>query len=136
MIARPAVAPLLLAVAIALAYANALTADFQFDDYNVIVNNPAVHSWAGWAGSMPGIRPLLKLSYTLNSTVALGRVGFHLVNLLCHLASTLLAAGLARRLAATSSALAPVADRVALTAGLEAVIRKALTLAAPGAKAS
>ena len=53
-------------VAVLLAYFNALTRVFQFDDYNVIVNNPAVHSLAAWRDSMPGIRPLLKFSYALH----------------------------------------------------------------------
>ena len=57
---------ILLGVACVAAYANALLASFQFDDHNVIVNNPAVHGLAAWWASMPGIRPLLKLSYTLN----------------------------------------------------------------------
>jgi len=64
-------------------YANALTAGFQFDDYNVIVNNPAVHGLGAWLHSMPGIRPLLKLSYSLNWIVG-GAVVFHLVNVLLH----------------------------------------------------
>ena len=55
-------APAILAIAVLLAYFNALGGAFQFDDYNVIVNNPAVHSLAGWVESMPGIRPLLKFS--------------------------------------------------------------------------
>lgn len=74
-----------LLVAVALAYANALTGSFQFDDFNIIVDNPAVHSLSAWWAGMPGIRPLLKLSYTLNWLVDPGPIGFHAVNVLLHL---------------------------------------------------
>ena len=29
-------------------YINAFSGSFQFDDYNVIVFNPVVHSWSAW----------------------------------------------------------------------------------------
>jgi tetratricopeptide (TPR) repeat protein len=74
-----------LLLAVCVSYANALNGAFQFDDYNVIVNEEQVHSWAGWfAGLGSGIRPLLKFSYTLNWTLGAGVVGFHLTNLLIH----------------------------------------------------
>ena len=74
-------------VALTLAvWAFALSGAFQFDDYNVIVNAPAVHGWdalAAQAGS--GIRPVLKASYALSREsymagrpregIAHGRVG-------------------------------------------------------------
>jgi tetratricopeptide (TPR) repeat protein len=69
----------------ALAYLNALVAGFQFDDFNIIVDNPRVHALAAWWQQMPGIRPLLKLSYTLNWISGFGAPGFHAVNLLLHL---------------------------------------------------
>mgnify|MGYP000872395475 CR=1 FL=1 len=37
-----------LVAATLLAYANALTAGFQFDDFHAIVDNPAVHSLQAW----------------------------------------------------------------------------------------
>lgn len=78
-------------------YANALTGVFQFDDYNVIVNNPRVHSWSSWLeGLSLGIRPLLKFSYVLNWTMNTGVVGFHLTNLLIHLANAWLVYRLAQ----------------------------------------
>jgi hypothetical protein len=62
-----------------------LGSPFQFDDYNVIVDEPRVHSWAAWFAALPGgIRPLLKFSYTLNWTMGTGTTGFHLTNLLIH----------------------------------------------------
>ncbi|MHB1115352.1 hypothetical protein [Sideroxydans sp.] len=75
-----------LALAIALAYTNALTGPFQFDDYNVIAHRSGVHSWTAWAAGLGhGIRALLKASYTLDWTLGWGVVGFHLTNLLIHL---------------------------------------------------
>ena len=49
MLRNESTAPAVLAVAVLLAYFNALGGSFQFDDHNVIVNNPAVHSLAGVA---------------------------------------------------------------------------------------
>ncbi len=72
-------------------YLNALRAAFQFDDYNVIVDNPAVHSWAAFlADAAQGVRPVLKLSYTLNWLASPGPAGFHLFNVAVHAANTLL----------------------------------------------
>jgi len=86
LIRDPRAAAALVVVAALAAYANALSASFQFDDFNVIVDNPAVHGLGAWLASMPGIRPLLKLSYTLN-WVAGGVAGFHAVNVLVHAAN-------------------------------------------------
>ncbi|MCF8152412.1 MAG: tetratricopeptide repeat protein [Sulfuritalea sp.] len=78
-----------LTLAVIVSYFNALSGDFQFDDYKVIVNNPSVHSWEAWlAGLGHGIRPLLKFSYTLDWTLGLGVTGFHLTNLIIHLINT------------------------------------------------
>lgn len=86
-------------------YWPATTGPFQFDDYNVIVDNPAIHSLPAWFDSMPGIRPLLKLSYTLNWSLLNGALspqpfGFHLFNIGCHLLSTALVFTLLNRLRA------------------------------------
>jgi hypothetical protein len=90
--------PAVVAVAVLLAYCNALGGAFQFDDYNVIVNNPAVHSLPAWFDSMPGIRPLLKFSYALNWTLHSGPFGFHLFNVLVHAVNTVLLYRLLRAL--------------------------------------
>lgn len=74
----------LLVAAVGATYANALTASFQFDDWNVIVHEPKVHSLAAWWASMPGIRPLLKLTYALNYTISPGPMLFHLENIGIH----------------------------------------------------
>jgi tetratricopeptide (TPR) repeat protein len=93
----PATALLWLTLAVLAGYANALGGAFQFDDYNVIVHETQVHSWSNWlAGLDHGIRPLLKLSYTLNWTMGAGATGFHLANLLIHLANAWLVYQLAQ----------------------------------------
>jgi tetratricopeptide (TPR) repeat protein len=83
-------ASLLFAAALA-AYANAFFGSFQFDDFNVIVHQGAVHSLGAWWDSMPGIRPLLKLSYALSwSAGGGGTHAFHAVNIMLHAANVLL----------------------------------------------
>lgn len=90
----------LLCVAVLLAYLNSLHGAFQFDDFNVIVDNPVVHSLEAWRADLGrGIRPLLKLTYTINWLLGGGQpLGFHVVNLAVHLANTLLVYALARLL--------------------------------------
>jgi len=95
---RAGFAPWVLAVAVAAAYATSFLGDFQFDDLNVIVNEPRVHSLGAWWASMPGVRPILKASYALNWSSGLGLPGFHAVNLAVHVANSLLAWALLRRL--------------------------------------
>lgn len=86
---RQTVALLLLATVAA--YANSLFGPFQFDDFNVIVDFEPVHSWSGWWNNLGhGIRPLLKLSYLGNWLLSPMTFGFHLFNLLVHLAVVLL----------------------------------------------
>jgi tetratricopeptide (TPR) repeat protein len=75
----------------ALAYLPSLAGPFQFDDYNVIVDYPTVHSFgllAERAGA--GVRAVLKASYALNWTVDARPFGFHLVNLLLHATNAVL----------------------------------------------
>jgi len=81
-----------LVAAVLAAYANAFGGSFQFDDFNVIVRQLAVHSLAAWWDSMPGIRPLLKLSYALSWIAGGGSaIAFHAVNVALHAANALLA---------------------------------------------
>jgi len=115
----------LLLAALALAYLPALGSSFQFDDWNVIVRDARVQSLAAWLASMPGIRPLLKLSYALNHELGGGTAGFRAGNVVVHALNTALvvvvlrslglrlaleprAAGLAALVAATFFALHPV----------------------------
>lgn len=90
MLTRPRLALWLLPALVALVYLPSLDFPFQFDDYKVIVDNPAVHSLEAWWGSMPGIRPLLKLSYALNWTLAPSPFAFRLVNVTLHAINALL----------------------------------------------
>lgn len=80
----------LLALMVIGAYAATPFAAFQFDDFNVIVKNTKVHSLQAWWDSLPGLRMLLKLSYTLDWLTGAQAFSFHLSNLLLHLANTLL----------------------------------------------
>ena len=76
---RPALAVAAVASA---AYLPSLAGVFHFDDYNVIVNYPTVHSWqALFERAGGGVRPLLKASYTLNWTLG---GGFSLLNIALH----------------------------------------------------
>jgi hypothetical protein len=85
-------------IAVCAAYFNSFAGDYQFDDYNVIVHDASVASLSGWLQAQPSIRPLLKLTYTLNNISGLGLYGFHVVNLLIHLVSSLLVYAVLRRL--------------------------------------
>ena len=86
--------------ATALAYFTSFSGAFQFDDWNVIVEEPGVASLGAWWRAMPGIRPLLKLSFALDRQLGLGLPALHAVNLAVHLAAALLALALLRRLEA------------------------------------
>ncbi|HQR30427.1 MAG TPA: hypothetical protein PLL32_08455, partial [Anaeromyxobacteraceae bacterium] len=99
--------PLILLAAVATAWATSFAGTFQFDDWNVIVNDPRVASPAAWWRSMPGIRPLLKLTFSVDRASGLGVAGFHAVNLAVHATSSLLVLALLRRVAARTGADAP-----------------------------
>lgn len=120
-----------LLLAIVAAYAAALAAPFHFDDFHVIVDNPRVHGLAAWWASMPGIRPLLKLSYALNWAISPDARGFHAVNLALHAANTLLVWALAgqwlRALAPTLAAPALAGFGVALLFALHPAATEAVT---------
>jgi tetratricopeptide (TPR) repeat protein len=70
------------AVAATAAYLPSLAGVFHFDDYNVIVNYPTVHSWGAlFERAGAGVRPVLKASYALNWTLGFG---FHGLNIALH----------------------------------------------------
>src|SRR5690348_800046 len=50
--AGPAI--IFLVAAVLVAYANAFTASWQFDDFAAIHANPSARSFAGWWSSLPG----------------------------------------------------------------------------------
>jgi tetratricopeptide (TPR) repeat protein len=73
-----------IALFVAAVYLPALTASFQFDDWQVVLGDPRVASFAAWWQSMPGMRALLKLSYALNHELGGGVTAFRAVNILLH----------------------------------------------------
>jgi len=94
---------LLLVGAVVVFYLNSFLGVFQFDDYNVIVDNGGVHTWGAYLAGLPrGIRPLLKFTYTLNWTSGLGLLGFHLVNVGLHAANAVMLFFLASRVGGPS----------------------------------
>jgi len=120
----------LVAAAVASAYATAFSGTFQFDDFAVIVDDPRVASLAAWWRAMPGIRPLLKLTYAANHQSGLGLAGFHAVNVLVHAGAALLALALLRRLerlVAEGPALSPSAAAAALLGALLFALHPAQT---------
>ena len=91
--------PLLLAGVTVLAYLPSLAAPFHFDDYNVIVHYPTVHSWSSlFERAGGGVRAVLKASYTLNWTIDAGPLGFHALNIALHALNTVLLFLIGRRL--------------------------------------
>jgi len=74
----------ILVAAVLLAYANAFDAAYQFDDFTAILANPATQSIAGWWHALPGIRPLLKLSYAITYELGGGVVAIHATNIVIH----------------------------------------------------
>lgn len=94
---RPAA---LLAAAALVAYLPSFGGAFQFDDYNVIVHYPTVHSWGAlFERAGGGVRALLKATYTLNWTLGGGStLGFHLVNVALHALNAVLVFFVGRRL--------------------------------------
>jgi protein O-mannosyl-transferase len=124
-----AIIPLALLLAVLAAYGNALHGAFQFDDYNVIVNSGVVHSWAAWHADVAhGLRPLLKLSYTLNWVYGPDVLGFHLFNIGVHFLNVLLIYALASRLFERSSGNDPQRKRwAALFAALLFAVHPANT---------
>lgn len=104
---NPVFAVVLMLCTVCLTYANAFWGVFQFDDFNVIVNSPRIHSWSAWWLDLQhgGIRPLLKLSYTYDWTMGLGAAGFHFTNAFIHLCNTYLVWLLTRHFIAYHQAL-------------------------------
>jgi hypothetical protein len=111
-------APVFPALMVALVWWPALPASFQFDDWNVIVDNSRVHTLAAWWQSMPGIRPLLKLTYALNASLALDPFGFRLVNVSIHALNASLVWWLLRERGMRAGLPAADAQRAALLAAL------------------
>lgn len=102
-------APLLLAGAVLLAYANSFHGPFVFDDVPAIVENPTLRHPSDLGGLLAppgdeagtvGGRPLVNASLAFN--YALGKLdpwGYHAFNFAVHAAASLLLFGLVRRVA-------------------------------------
>jgi tetratricopeptide (TPR) repeat protein len=118
---------ILVVLFVAIAYANALQASFQFDDWDVIVRDPRVQDMTAWWSSMPGMRPLLKLSYALNHVSGAGVAGFHAVNVAIHAGNGLLILWLVRRFAVQLGEEPPVAGWLALATALIFVLHPVQT---------
>jgi len=116
-----------LVAAVLLAYANAFTAAYQFDDFAAILANPAAQSVAGWWHALPGIRPLLKLGFALTYELGGGAIAVHATNIAIHALNACLLWLLLRR---WLRVLAPSLDRVdpvALFAALLFAVHPAAT---------
>lgn len=94
-----------LIAAICLAYSDSLEGPFIFDDLNAITNNPHIRSILPLTTSMTAQplsvlvgRPVVCLSLAINYAIGgLNPFGYHLFNLLTHIACALLIYGLFRR---------------------------------------
>ena len=106
------------ALAIVLLWAPSLPFSFQFDDWNVIVDEPRVQSWQAWWQSMPGIRPLLKLSYAVNLTFGADPYAFRAANVMIHAINAMLAFRLLRHRGTRIGIAEPAATQAALLAAL------------------
>jgi tetratricopeptide (TPR) repeat protein len=94
---RSRAAIIILVAGVLAAYANAYTAAYQFDDFAAILANPSARSVAGWWSSLPGIRPLLKLSFALTFDLGGGAVAIHATNVVIHGVNAILLWALWRR---------------------------------------
>ncbi|MDP3541278.1 MAG: tetratricopeptide repeat protein, partial [Elusimicrobiota bacterium] len=89
------------ALAAAAAHLPSLGGSFQFDDFNVIVHEPALRSGKALLAALGGgVRPLLKASYALSWALGPGPAGFHAFNIAVHALNAALIYGIGRRLCA------------------------------------
>ncbi|HEY5899756.1 MAG TPA: hypothetical protein VIV54_19475 [Burkholderiales bacterium] len=118
----------LLAALTVVAYLPSLAGPFQFDDYNVIVNYPTVHSWAAlFERAGAGVRALLKASYTLNWTLSPDPLGFHLVNVALHALNAVLLFHVGKRIRGQGTNSEAVAFVAALLFALHPMQTEAVT---------
>jgi hypothetical protein len=99
-------ARLVVVLAVLMAYTGSFAAPFLFDDYGSVIDNPTLHPlWPPWTifsplrnGTTVTGRPLDNASFALNYAVG-GEApfGYHVVNLLIHVANALLLFALVRR---------------------------------------
>ena len=126
------------ALLVAAVFGPSLFGDFIWDDVVLIENNDFAHGWKNlvhaltadfWATSVPGLkpsgyfRPVVSLAFLTQFELFGGSpLGFHLVNLVLHLACVAMVYDfLRRRLGTEQTAAAPLALAAALGAALFAV---------------
>ncbi len=117
--AIPAHVASVLIAAVLIAYSNAFAASYQFDDFAAILASPATQNLVGWWHAMPGIRPLLKLSYALTYQMGGGTIAVHAANIAIHAINACLLWLLLRRWLPT---LAPSLERVDLATVFAALL--------------
>lgn len=115
---RSRLALLLLAAAVLLAFGPGLGGAWQFDDFNVLVDNPAVHGLRAWVANPGRIRPLLSLSYAATWSLDPRPFAFLAFNLALHALNAGLAFALLRRLGSASGLDATASARLAFIAVL------------------
>ncbi len=122
----PLFATLIIAVAGILAYGNALTTPFVFDDEPSILGNPSLHGFiSAWSPPVNGGitvagRPLLNLSFAINSAISgTNPWSYHVLNLLIHLAAAMTLGGIVRRTLSGG----PRAAAATLDSGLPTAVR-------------
>ncbi len=124
-------APVVLAVAVALAYANGLGGGFHFDDTHVVQDNLAIRSLANVprfyvdpttsSASPPNrvLRPLLMTTFALNYSLSgLDARSYHVVNVVLHWLVAWLVFGIVRRHLWLGDAGAPIGLVAALVVAL------------------
>jgi len=111
-------APWGIAAVTAAAHATSFRGGFQLDDFRVIVGDPRVQSLGAWWRSMPGIRPVLKLTYAANQGSGLGLSGFHALNVALHALNAVLAWLLVRALSRRGAPEAPASAAIPALAAL------------------
>jgi tetratricopeptide (TPR) repeat protein len=108
-----------LVAAVALVYANSLTAPFLFDDAGAVLGNPTIRDLTSLAvfnppadGSTTTARPLVNFSYAINHALGGEAVwGYHALNLAIHAAAALALLGLLRRAFASAQLNLPTSHR-------------------------
>ncbi len=90
-------APVVLILAVVVSYANSFRGVMLLDD-RYIERTPVLGDPALWGELKSSMRPVVDLTYAVNQRIGgLAPVGYHVVNLLVHLAATLVLFGLVRR---------------------------------------
>lgn len=73
-------------------YSNAFSGSFQFDDFSTIADNPHLNSWRTFVGHLDHmVRPVLYATFLTDRTLfGENETGYHVLNLLLHLACGIL----------------------------------------------